>query len=159
MFVLKIKLFKRLCPQMPYWHFRFSSKDYIHFPLLVPQGWLKDLVTWHSTQLQWIQFYDWSNLTWTFKFSFFLSEQEMKGNQSPYCFCCAHSCQHFSQDAVNVSTISTISSVVMSWQCFTATLQLNCTVSSAGVAPMFLPLFTNITWMDSNWIYRFKSIS
>lgn len=47
--------------------------------------------------------------------------------------------------------------VPVSWQSLD-TLQLNCTVSSAGVDPMFLPLFTNITRMDSNWIYRFKSI-
>lgn len=46
----------------------------------------------------------------------------------------------------------------LTWQLFTATFQLNCTVSSTGAEPVFPLLFTNITRMDSNWIYMLKSI-
>lgn len=89
---------------------------------------------------------------------FFLSEWEMKGTHHPVSAVntAPGLSAHFPGCSVCLYYLHYLS-VTMSWQLL-STLQLNCTVSSAGVDPMFLPLFTNITQMNSNWIYRFKSI-
>lgn len=118
---------------------------------------LKRLVTWHPVQLRSIQF-------WLVKLE--LGVQTVSSSQSRRWKGINHPVSavntapglsaHFPRCSVCLYFLHYVS-VTMSWQ-FLSTLQLNCTVSSAGVDPMFLPLFTNITQMDSNWIYRFKSI-
>lgn len=119
---------------------------------------LKGLVTWHPVQLRSIQL-------WLVKLE--LGVQTASSSQSGRWKGINHPVSavntapglsaHFPRCSVCFYFLHYVS-VTMSWQ-FLSLLQLNCTVSSAGVDPMFLPLFTNITQMDSNWIYRFKSIS
>lgn len=70
---------KSLYLKMPYWYFQFIHPKNIRvFPTSVSWSFQT-----HSVRLHLIQFHDDTNLRWTFKDSFFLQNQEMRGNPPP----------------------------------------------------------------------------